>query len=325
MIPREFAIFLSVAEHLNLTRASEALRVSQSFVTKQLKQLESTYKARLYRRKSRGIELTERGRSFLTVIRGIANQLENFEQNSSEPSRTKNAILNVGGSYVPSAFLLPSVLAAFGRTHPQIDMVLRTRSRPALERLILNSEVELAVVNAPAGDSHVESEAYREEKLVLFAAASHPLVRKRAITLTDVAQAALIVRQTTHGKSDTGGLMRRMEELGIQSHVVMRCDSPFAVKMAVKRRAGLGILYRHLLDFELKSGELKILNLQGVKLEGKTFIIYHRERPLSTYGKEFLELLRVSHKKHTEPRWPIAAVSNLLLCLFLELITAMAG
>jgi DNA-binding transcriptional LysR family regulator len=266
---------------------------------------------KLYRPKTRGIELTERGRSFLAVLKEIANQLERFGRNSPESGQAKQVTLHVGGSYVPSAFLLPSVLAAFKRTHPQVDIVQYTRSRPALEQLIINSRIELAVVTAPAANPNIESELYREEKLVLCAGTGHPLVRKRAITLADIAAAALIVRQTTHGTSDTGGLMRRMQEMGLQPRVVMRCDSPVAVKMAVKKRIGIGLLRKQLVESELKSGELKVLNLQGEKLAGRTFILYHRDRALSIYGNEFLTLLRMPHKKHAEDHWPIATAANL--------------
>jgi DNA-binding transcriptional LysR family regulator len=324
MIPREFSIFLSAAEHLNLTKASEALRVSQSFITKQLKNLETAYKAKLYRRRSRGIELTERGRGFLTVIRGIANQLEKFEQDSYAPSRKENTTIKVGGSYGPSAFLIPSVLAAFQIAHPQIDIVQRTRSRRVLERLILKSEVELAVVNSAGTDPNIESEPYRYEKLVLFVAAHHPLAKKRAIPLTDIALTSLIVRRTTQGKCDTGGHIRRMEELGMHPRVVMRCDSPFAVKMAVKRKVGVGILCRHLVESDVRSREPKVLNLPGVSLETRTFIIYHRERPLSIYATEFLKLLRVSHRRPSEHHWPTVAASN-LMCLSLQFLAQMAA
>ena len=59
MTLNQFSFFATVAKHLSLTKASAALRVSQPSITQQLKQLENYYRAKLYRRTSKGIEITE--------------------------------------------------------------------------------------------------------------------------------------------------------------------------------------------------------------------------------------------------------------------------
>ncbi|MGH7930823.1 MAG: LysR family transcriptional regulator, partial [Candidatus Binatia bacterium] len=63
MTLNQFAIFAAVAKYLNLTKASAELRVSQPSISQQLRQLEASYGAKLYRRLSKGIEITDAGQS----------------------------------------------------------------------------------------------------------------------------------------------------------------------------------------------------------------------------------------------------------------------
>jgi DNA-binding MarR family transcriptional regulator len=67
----QFSSFAAVAKHLNVTQAAAELRVSQPSITQQLKQLEEHHGAQLYRRLSKGIEITEAGQLFLRKIMPI--------------------------------------------------------------------------------------------------------------------------------------------------------------------------------------------------------------------------------------------------------------
>ena len=75
MTLNQFTLFAAVAKHLNVRKASEELRVSQPSVSQQLKQLEDRYGLKLYRRLSKGIEITEQGQAFLRNITPILEQV----------------------------------------------------------------------------------------------------------------------------------------------------------------------------------------------------------------------------------------------------------
>ena len=72
----------------------------------------------------------------------------------------------------------------------------------------------------------------------------------------------------------------------------MQCESPEAIKTAVTKELGVGILYEDAVKDGLASGLFKRVNISGLAMEGKTYIIYHKSRPLSANGDIFLNLLR---------------------------------
>ena len=112
-----FKVFATVARYRSVTRASEELYITQPAVTKQLKALERDYNANLYRRYGRGIELTEMGQVFLGKVKQILkgyNSLESLIQTSTASRSTAEVnTLTIGGTYAPSASLLPSLMARF--------------------------------------------------------------------------------------------------------------------------------------------------------------------------------------------------------------------
>jgi DNA-binding transcriptional LysR family regulator len=72
----------------------------------------------------------------------------------------------------------------------------------------------------------------------------------------------------------------------------MRCDSPEAIKTAVREKLGVGILYEDAVKEELARGVFKRVPISGLQMEGNSCIAYHKQRPLSTSGEVFLNLLR---------------------------------
>ena len=72
----------------------------------------------------------------------------------------------------------------------------------------------------------------------------------------------------------------------------MRCDSPEAIKSAVAKRLGVGFLYKDAVREGLASGLFKKLCIPDIPLYGNSYIIYHKQRPLSSSGEVFLNLLR---------------------------------
>ena len=294
MVFKQFMIFAAVARHRNLTRASQELRISQPGVSQQLKLLEGNYGVKFFKRSGRGVELTEEGRFFLTKITPILNQVDDLNRSFDAKLLAPTAELIVGGTYSMTALVLPSLLGIFGKSHPQAGLTLRTGNRRLVERLLLTSEIELALVTGHPQSAQIIAEPYRREKFVAVAANSHPLARKRKITLRDLADTPLVVRGGKNLTSTSESLLREVEKQGLRLNIVMRCESPEAVKTAVRNGIGLGILHADTVQSEIKKGDLKVLKLSDLMLEGESWLIYRRDRPLSALAQAFLTLLRKS-------------------------------
>jgi DNA-binding transcriptional LysR family regulator len=293
MTLKQFMIFAAVARHLNVTRASQELHISQPSVSQHLKLLEEGYKVKLFQKSNRGIVLTGPGNLFLnkiTPILAMVGELEKIFTNGSKDAQVDSLV--IGGTYGPSALLLPSVMAIFQRSHPHAELELRSANRPYMERLVLSSKVDLALVTGRPTSSNLIIEPYRKEKLVAFVARHHPLASKRELSLADFVRVPLVIHGRKNSLNTVVSLLRDLQRQGLEPTVAVRCESPDAVKTAVREKVGMGILYQDAVRHDLAKGEFISVRLSGLKLEGESFVIWHRDKPLSSAALGFLRLLR---------------------------------
>jgi len=156
-----------------------------------------------------------------------------------------------------------------------------------MEQRILNAAVEIALINHPSYSDQIAYEPYKEMGIVAFAPAASPFVGKK-ITLAELFQIPLVVRR----RSTT---LRELLKQGYKPNIAVQCDVSEAVKAAVQRELGVGILYRETVEADLKTRDLKILHVPDLeKIRTKSFIIYNRCKPLSGVAQDFLHALRES-------------------------------
>jgi len=292
----QFWFFAALAKHLNMTRASEELRVSQPSISQQLKQLEDHYGSKLYRRLSKGVEITEAGWRFLRSIAPILEQVAKLETGFN-PSTPMREVLKVGGTFSASAELLPACLARLRQRHSKADLEFRTGRSEHLERLVLGSAMDLAVIAQPAYSEELISEPLRRESVILFVPAKHRLAKMTRLKLSDVVAEPFIIRGGKGISGVTEKAVKQLRDQGFEIKVGLRCEDPMAVKAAVRNRMGVGVAFEDTVKAEVKTGEFKILKVPGVKLSGESFVIYSKTRSLSPLAQEFLELLRGARTK----------------------------
>jgi DNA-binding transcriptional LysR family regulator len=282
--------FQAVANNGSITRAAQLLHVSQPAVSKHLKKLEGEYGIKLFERNAGAAELTDAGSSLLRHVNAILVHLDDAKKElKSRKDLTKSEPLKVAGSYAASALLLPSLLVNFKSKHRDTSIILRTGTTREVKTMLLNSTVELALLNEFPANPNLASEPFRKEKLVVFAAPSHPLARKKQLSLSDLRQAALV---TTGMASAVDKMLNHLVHEGLGAKIAIQCGSPASVKIVVKNKIGLGILFQDMLIQEIRNKLFKVLEIPGLALTVQSYIVYYKDRPLSPSAQDFLALLR---------------------------------
>lgn len=289
MTLHQLKIFSSIAKFLNVTKASAELHISQPSVSQQVKLLQEEYGAKLYRKIGRGIQLTDEGRVFLKEIEPILIQVDLLKKKFG--ISLKQGSLTIGGSHSPSASFLPLLVSVFNETHPDTRLVFRTHNSDVLERMVADSEVEIAVVTNRSDSPYLLYEPCREEELVFFASPEHALAKQKSLTLPELANAPLVVFKKGRLRAFEA-VLHQIEKRGLTWNAVMYCESSDALKAAVKAKMGLGIIYRDLVQPGINRREFRMIAVPELKMYSESYIIYHKEKPLSENAKVFLSLLR---------------------------------
>ena len=285
MTLHQLKIFECVVQHRNITRASVALHISQPSVSQQLKLLEEEFGSKFLIRLNQGVELTPEGEEFFNGIRPLLAEAENVEKRCKSNSKANDtAPLIVGGSRNVSVKTLPRLLMALKERHPSLNFILETDRSPAIEKRLLASEFEVALITNPSHRGDIVYEPYEEMQLVAFCLPTNPLSHKK-LTLKELVECPLVLR-------GGGRLEKVLMDLGYRLNVALRCEASLSVKEAVRMGMGVGILYESAVARRVAQGNLRLINVPELKQMGiQSFIIFDKRKPLAPMAQEFLQIL----------------------------------
>src|SRR5215210_3202619 len=143
---REFVI---VAEEGHITRAAERLRTQQPPLSQRIKALETELDVQLFRRKARGVELTEAGRVFLDRARATLVQYEDAFEATRSAARGEQGRLCLG--IMPTAPFHPFVpfaIRAFRAAFPQVSLTLDECLRSEAVERLATKQMDVAFLRA---------------------------------------------------------------------------------------------------------------------------------------------------------------------------------
>jgi DNA-binding transcriptional LysR family regulator len=287
MTLHQLKIFDAVAEHLNITQASRKVRVSQPSVTKQLRLLERECGSKFYVKSGRGIRLTEEGRLFQVAVKPIVEQAEELKRtfvNRTAEARAQTLV--VGSTPSPAAFFLPALLKSFVQLHRAVHPTLRTGYPHAIEEMVLNGEVEIALNTTLPTHPQIVGEPIHSEDIVAVVATKHPLATKRKLNEAELRQVPFVM--TTRGR-----IAQETKKMGLKLNIVIWCESIELKKAAVQAGLGVGLFYRGSAESGLREGYFKVLEIPQLKEINITYyVIYRKEIRLSANARDFLTFSR---------------------------------
>ena len=282
--------FLRVAEEGSVTRAAEALYLTQPAVSQHVRALERELGVALFDRTGRGVQLTPPGSALADYARRVLALLGECREVIGDLKAGATGRIVLGAGATTSIFHLPGWLRAFQEAFPGVEVVVRTGRSKEVVKLVLEREVDLGLVTSPVEHPDVNVAALYEEEIVLVAARSHPLAGGIAAP-EDVAAAPLILFPQGTGFRDY--LDRALADAGIAARVKMESDSVEAIKSFVAVGLGLSFLPAPAVVAEVASGTLDRVQVAGLPaLRRTTSTIYRTDRYLSAGVRGFLGILR---------------------------------
>nr|WP_241200942.1 LysR family transcriptional regulator [Lysobacter enzymogenes] len=198
--------FCQTARLGSVSRAAEALYLSQPAVTLQLQALEREMGVRLLERSGRRLSLTREGEALYELARPLVEGLDGLEGVFRERIRGLDAgELNVAAGSSTILYLLPKIVEAFRAAHPEVRLTLHNVTGAGGLDLLRSDGVDLAVgsmLDVPGDLSYAP--VYRFEPM-LIAPRDHPLAKLDPLTLQDLSPYGLILppqRLTTYRMVD---------------------------------------------------------------------------------------------------------------------------
>jgi len=293
MTLEQLRIFVAVAEREHVTRAAEALNLTQSATSAAVAALESRYRTKLFSRVGRGIELTEAGRLFLSEARAVLARASDAETMLADLAGLRRGMVRLAASQTVANYWLPSRMAHFHRAYPDIALPLTIGNTEQVSRWIGDGQADLGLIEGTIEEPSLSVEKVANDRLVLVVGKDHPWALRPPSTWSDVTRTRWVLREP--GSGTRGMFEAALSENGIASaglDISLELPSNEAVIAAVISGAGATAVSELAAVSALRS---RLAVVVPFELPMRSFsLVRHRERHLGSGPRAFLDALKKS-------------------------------
>ena len=281
MTIRHLEIFVQVYREKSITRAAEKLYMTQPAVSVAIRELEKQYDVALFERLGRRLYVTGAGEALYARAVQMLEEFHGLEQGLE-----RKTALRVGSSVTLGNFLLPRVAAEWQMRHPESPLQVTVANGGRLQQMLRDNLLDVAVIEGAVNGAELETRPFRQDRLVLVLPQEHPLAVLEHITLAQVLEYPLLVRE--EGSAGRRCLEQVLARRGLQADRRWESIDTQALLRAVAQGLGVAFLPR-----ELAEGVpgVVIRALVDEKFCRENVLVWHRHKRLSAELLELMELL----------------------------------
>lgn len=292
MTLRHMKVFLTVYKTQNMTLAAEQLHLTQPAVTRVIKEIENYYGVCLFERLNRRLYVTESGRRLYAQALHLIDTFESMEKEMRNLDTF--GLLRIGSTIALGSYLLPELIFIFQKQIPQIQVQVTVSNRRTLQKMLLNNQLDIALIEGGVDDSHLHGEAFGGDRLVLITPPYHPLLKKKDVTLLDLLAYPLLLREKNSSVRIFIEQLFAVEGLPpLNPH--WESASTQAIVQAVSYGMGISLLPEPLVKRDILLGTVCTCPVVGADLCRQNYVVWDKHKFLTKATQEFIALC----KKHT--------------------------
>ncbi|MDB4866014.1 MAG: LysR family transcriptional regulator [Cohnella sp.] len=291
-------IFYTVAERGSFSAAAGMLHMTQPAVTMQVQALEERFGTKLLNRTTKKLELTEAGHRLLPQARKAVELMRETDAMMVRFIEDLKGRLQFAASLTIGEYVLPPLLGAFLRRHPELSVSMRVMNTTEIIDAIQHQGLDFGLIEAPCDVPGFYTEAVMNDELMLVVPAGHPFAIRDSVELSEVLEQPLVLREKGSGTRQIveEELVRQGADEG-RLRVVSEFGSTGAIKSAVEAGLGLSVLSVWTIKHETTLGLLKTVRIRDVAFRRQFFAVRLQSSLLPVPAAALLEELRgLSHE-----------------------------
>lgn len=280
-------VFKEVVEKKSFSKAAASIYISQPAVSLQIRNLEEQLGAKLFDRTPEGVILTKAGQIFFKYAERIFNDYKEAKKEIGSLFSKPEDRFIVGASTTLGEYLLPKIIPAFKKLHPEINLFLRIGNAETTLFRLKEDEVNLTLLEINYKKSGWVTKEFFVDELVLIVPAGHHLAQEKSVSLATLRKEPFILRE--EGSGTRRILSEKLCELDMELaclNIALEVDSTESVKNTVA--AGLGISLISKIAFRVDE-RFVTLPVEDLDLTYPFYLIYpEKQTPIL---KSFLTFL----------------------------------
>ena len=290
---RKLQAFAGVYQWQSFSRAAKELFLSQPTISTHVQSLEAELGVKLFDRIGRSVIPTQAGQ---ILNNGVQKMFRTLEETRADIHDLKNQVCGlviVGGSTIPSNYLLPAVLSSFRKTYPEVCVDLRIGDSSKVCQEVLSGELDFGIVGGFADHFDLEHELLMNDVLYVVSAPSLDLNLPDEIKAENFKNVPWVLREKGSGTrlAFENAMMDRgisIQDLTVSTLV----QSTEAMVRCVLAGIGVGVTSRLAVQKYVDSGELTLLNVTDLNIKRNFYAVRHKRRTLFTCSKILIDCVR---------------------------------
>jgi len=276
----QLRVFLKVVNEKSITKAAEALFMSQPAASIQLKNFQDQFEIPLYEVIGRQLYITDFGKEIAAIAERVTAELDDINYKTEAYRGMVTGRLTVSSAST-GKYVIPFFLSDFLAEHPGIDLILDVTNKAKVVQSLKQNETDFAFVSVPPDNVAIEEEQLIENKLYLVGNESK-LDKDKPLIYREEGSATRTAMEQYYGTYKA----RERKKLELVSNE--------AVKQAVV--AGLGNSIMPLIGIrnEILNKELHILPAEGLPITTRWRLIWLKGKRLSPVAAAYLAYVRAT-------------------------------
>ena len=290
---RQLRYFIAVAEELNFRRAAERVGIQQPPLSMQIRQLETEIGTALFRRLSRGVELTESGALLLERARRILDDVEQTKTSVQSRARGETGRIRLG--FAGAAFfqpLVPAMIMAYRKQYPGVTLLPEQSNTPRLVTALHSGEIDVAIVRPPVSENEAEGVGFElivDEPMLVVLPTAHRLARKGSLRLGALAGETFVLYPRAGGPGLYDRIIAAFQRAGFTPKLGQ--EAPNFESMVHMVAAGFGVTLVPQSIQQIRAKGIVYLPIEG-KVPSSPISLAYRRNDRSPAVRNFIAVAR---------------------------------
>jgi DNA-binding transcriptional LysR family regulator len=284
--------FQTVATTKSFRRAAELLHITQPAISKQILSLETELDERLFER-GRSAQLTLAGTALLRHVEKLSRMLSAAKEEIADLRELRSGHLSIGATHSIATYVLPDLIESYKERHPKVNLTIESGWSPDITRRLLTYDLDLGLVLIVTpqmeGFPQLTFIPLSVIDLVFVTSPGNPLTKKKNVTWDDLKAASWILNQD--GCQFRAYIQKRLKDRGQTMKVEVEIIGFELQKKLTQLGLGISLLPKRFVSKEIHQGTLRVLNVQGTKLQGYSCLVFRKDKYIHGAMKSFLKLL----------------------------------
>ena len=280
--------FCQLAKLGNFTKAANKIGIAQPALSISIQKLEQETGLKLINRTEKSSLLTAEGQVLYKLASQLLSQAKQIELELEELKDLERGTIRFGVSAMMGSYYFPTVLTAFKQEYPNIKIVLIDQGTAALKQMLLNGELDIALVRNEHENSQLRYTELINEEVVAGMALTNPLANQKSLSLAQFCLQPLVLFQEGYYLREVVSQYSKKHHLSLD--IRMETNLIELQKSLVQHEVGVTTCLSRILKDEQQMTTIPF----EPKIEFKLGLAWKKNHYLSKASKAFIAYLNLN-------------------------------